>query len=154
MVQTLLEAFLTKMSFGTLVNLTQFLRKAWTKISKVLQHLTYMLELGRLFSHGIRKTWIYIQLTTIILAVQSRIISKFRCWYGIPPEESSKFDELARRSFPESFKACPEFLRHKTYLINPLLVRKNGINVHKAVQKPGEFIITFAKSYHAGFNMG
>ena len=77
-----------------------------------------------------------------------------RCWYGIPPDQSAKFDEFAKKSFPESFKICPEFLRHKTFLINPVLVKNNNISVHKAVQHPGEFIITFAKSYHSGFNMG
>jgi hypothetical protein len=79
---------------------------------------------------------------------------KSRCWYGIPPEEAEKFDEFARKCFPESYKSCPEFLRHKTYLINPTLLLKNGITVHKTVQNPGEFVITTAKTYHAGFNMG
>jgi hypothetical protein len=45
-------------------------------------------------------------------------------------------------------------MRHKTYLINPLLVKEKGVTVHKCVQYPGEFVITFCGSYHAGFNMG
>lgn len=45
-------------------------------------------------------------------------------------------------------------MRHKTYLINPETIRQNGINVFKCIQKPGEFVITFGGSYHAGFNMG
>lgn len=45
-------------------------------------------------------------------------------------------------------------MRHKTFLINPEIIRQNGINVFKCIQKPGEFVITFGGSYHAGFNMG
>ena len=45
-------------------------------------------------------------------------------------------------------------MRHKTFLINPDIIKANGVNVHKCIQKPGEFVITFGGSYHAGFNMG
>lgn len=45
-------------------------------------------------------------------------------------------------------------MRHKTFLINPEIVFKKGIEIYKCVQKPGEFVITFGGSYHAGFNMG
>ena len=81
-------------------------------------------------------------------------IFNLRCWYGIPTDDADKFDNFSRKCFPESFRTCQEFLRHKTFLINPLLLIKNKIPIHKAVQNPGEFIVTFAKSYHAGFNMG
>lgn len=45
-------------------------------------------------------------------------------------------------------------MRHKTFLVNPEIIKQNGINVFKCIQKPGEFVITFGGSYHAGFNMG
>ena len=45
-------------------------------------------------------------------------------------------------------------MRHKTFLINPEIIYDKGIKVHKCIQMPGEFVITFGGSYHAGFNMG
>jgi hypothetical protein len=45
-------------------------------------------------------------------------------------------------------------MRHKTFLINPEIIHDKGIEVFKCIQKPGEFVITFGGSYHAGFNMG
>jgi len=45
-------------------------------------------------------------------------------------------------------------MRHKTFLFNPALALTKGIKVYKCLQNPGEFVITLAKSYHAGFNMG
>jgi hypothetical protein len=35
-----------------------------------------------------------------------------------------------------------------------MIVKNNGITVHKCIQSPGEFVITKCASYHAGFNMG
>lgn len=45
-------------------------------------------------------------------------------------------------------------MRHKTFLINPSILLNKKIKIHKVLQKPGEFIITLGKCYHAGFNMG
>jgi jumonji domain-containing protein 2 len=79
---------------------------------------------------------------------------KPKCWYGIPSNEDEEFEKLARTIFPNAYQDCKEFMRHKTYLINPLIVKNKGVTVHKCVQNPGEFVITFGASYHAGFNMG
>ena len=49
---------------------------------------------------------------------------------------------------------CPAWLRHKTSLIHPSLIREAGIKVKKLVHKAGEFMITFPYGYHAGFNHG
>ncbi len=79
---------------------------------------------------------------------------KPKFWYGIPSQENDDFEKLARVTFPDAYKDCKEFLRHKTFLINPLIVKNNGITIHKCIQYPGEFVITFCASYHTGFNMG
>ena len=39
-------------------------------------------------------------------------------------------------------------------MISPKVLKRQGIPVKKIVQKPGEFVVIFAKVYHAGFNMG
>ncbi|KAL2339390.1 hypothetical protein Fmac_007330 [Flemingia macrophylla] len=36
----------------------------------------------------------------------------------------------------------------------PSVLLQHGVAVYKAAQKPGEFIITFPRSYHAGFSQG
>lgn len=45
-------------------------------------------------------------------------------------------------------------MRHKTFLFHPSLAVSKGVKIYKCLQKPGEFVITLAKSYHSGFNMG
>lgn len=56
--------------------------------------------------------------------------------------------------FPESAKACPAFLRHKTHLMSPQELKHHSIPFNRITQEAGEFMITFPFSYHAGFNHG
>ena len=52
------------------------------------------------------------------------------------------------------YKECPEFLRHKTTLIEPKVLINNGIKMRKVVQREREFVISRAAAYHSGFNAG
>ena len=61
---------------------------------------------------------------------------------------------MVNKIFPDAYKECNEFMRHKTFLINPSIILSKKIKIHKVLQNPGEFIITLGKCYHAGFNMG
>lgn len=42
----------------------------------------------------------------------------------------------------------------KTTLFPPNILLEHDVPVYKAVQKPGEFVITFPRAYHAGFSHG
>ncbi|CCF56552.1 hypothetical protein KAFR_0B02550 [Kazachstania africana CBS 2517] len=75
-------------------------------------------------------------------------------WYSIPQEDHEKFYNYMKEQFPTEFNHCSEFLRHKSILISPKLLRDNGIRVNKVVHYQNEFIITFPYGYHAGFNYG
>lgn len=75
-------------------------------------------------------------------------------WYGIPVEQQEHFREIMIKLFPEASKKCTEFLRHKTFIVHPILLINHGIKVYKCIQEPGEFIITQGGSYHGGFNYG
>lgn len=56
--------------------------------------------------------------------------------------------------FPEDTSQCPQFLRHKSFLASPTLLAKSSCKPNTMVQHAGEFIITFPRGYHAGFNLG
>lgn len=57
--------------------------------------------------------------------------------------------------WPSDAKHCDQFLRHKTYLISPSLLKSQyGITVNKMVHYEKEFVITYPYGYHSGFNLG
>ncbi|XP_073698126.1 lysine-specific demethylase 4C isoform X2 [Garra rufa] len=77
-----------------------------------------------------------------------------KSWYAIPPEHGKRLERLAVGFFPNSFKSCEAFLRHKMTLISPSVLKKYSIPFDKITQEAGEFMITFPYGYHAGFNHG
>lgn len=55
--------------------------------------------------------------------------SKF--WYTIPPEYARRFERMAQGLFPQMYKECPAYLRHKMCLISPTILRQNSIPYNK-----------------------
>lgn len=79
----------------------------------------------------------------------------------VPPEHAEKFHRFAASYFTAYANKCPEFLRHKSVIINPIQLERAGlpccnagIPVLKAVHRSGEFMITYPNGYHQGFNLG
>jgi hypothetical protein len=77
-----------------------------------------------------------------------------KMWYGVSGDEAEKFEEAMRDYAPELFKQQPDLLFHLVTMISPSLLRAKGLNVCKAVQRAGEFMLTFPRAYHGGFNTG
>ena len=77
-----------------------------------------------------------------------------KSWYAIPTRHGKRFERLAIGFYPTEFYNCAAFLRHKTTMISPLVLKKFSIPFNKITQEPGEFMITFPYGYHSGYNHG
>ncbi|KAI9103186.1 hypothetical protein DFS34DRAFT_356513 [Phlyctochytrium arcticum] len=77
-----------------------------------------------------------------------------KTWYGIPASNADKFEETMKKKVPELFDSNPDLLFHLTTMLSPGVLVENGVDVVAIDQRPGEFVITFPRSYHAGFNHG
>lgn len=55
-------------------------------------------------------------------------------WYSIDLDCNEAFEQLANDYFKDLYKECPEFLRHKTTLIEPKVLLSNRIKMRKVVQ--------------------
>lgn len=75
-------------------------------------------------------------------------------WYGIPESSSGNFEYYMKQKAPHLFEKQPDLLHQLVTLISPFELIENGVNCYYANQRPGEFVITFPKCYHAGFNCG
>ncbi|KAK9368832.1 JmjC domain, hydroxylase-domain-containing protein [Lipomyces kononenkoae] len=75
-------------------------------------------------------------------------------WYSISQKDEKRFFNIMRSEWPDEYKKCKEFLRHKTFLVSPRYLADHGIKVNKLVHNQGEFVITFPFGYHSGYNLG
>jgi len=75
-------------------------------------------------------------------------------WWVIPPEEGNKFERLMVSRFPNEYKNCKVFWRHKTIIIPPKILSERNIKFYQTVHWPGEFMITCPYAYHMGYNLG
>lgn len=66
----------------------------------------------------------------------------------------SPFVRLDPGYFASDQSQCPEFLRHKSFLASPNVLAQSSCRPNILVQHQGEFVITFPRGYHAGFNLG
>ncbi|EXJ69908.1 uncharacterized protein A1O5_06981 [Cladophialophora psammophila CBS 110553] len=76
-------------------------------------------------------------------------------WYSVSQKDAPKFEAAMKSIWSSDAKNCDQFLRHKTYLVSPAILKsKFGVNVNKVVHREGQFIITFPIGYHSGYNLG
>ncbi|XP_077979102.1 lysine-specific demethylase 5A-like [Glandiceps talaboti] len=77
-----------------------------------------------------------------------------KTWYGVPGPKAEEFEEVMKRAAPELFHAQPDLLHQLVTIINPNVLMNAGVPIVRTNQCAGEFVITFPRSYHAGFNQG
>ncbi|KAJ3718020.1 jumonji superfamily protein [Lentinula guzmanii] len=77
-----------------------------------------------------------------------------KTWYGIPGADAEKFEAAIKYEAPDLFETQPDLLFQLVTLMNPKRLTEVGVRVYACNQRAGEFVLTFPKAYHAGFNHG
>lgn len=77
-----------------------------------------------------------------------------KTWYGIPGEDDEKLEAAVKLAAPELFEQQPDLMFQLVTLMSPGRLKKHGVRCYVADQRPNEFIITFPRAYHSGFNHG
>ncbi|XP_019162632.1 PREDICTED: lysine-specific demethylase JMJ706-like [Ipomoea nil] len=84
-----------------------------------------------------------------------------KTWYGIPGHAAVDFERVVREYVytngilsTDGEDGAFDVLLGKTTMFPPNILLEHDVPVYKAVQKPGEFVITFPRAYHAGFSHG
>ncbi|QRV82296.1 JmjC domain, hydroxylase [Ceratobasidium sp. AG-Ba] len=75
-------------------------------------------------------------------------------WYAIPSIRAYAFEQVMSKHFPTEANECPQFMRHKSFLASPAILAEADCRPNTLVQHQGEFVITYPRGYHAGFNVG
>lgn len=75
-------------------------------------------------------------------------------WYAVPQRHADRFEHTLAGYFPQDAQRCDQFLRHKSFTMSPTQLAYDKIPVNMLVHNQGEYVITYPRGYHAGFNMG
>ncbi|XP_010543545.1 PREDICTED: probable lysine-specific demethylase ELF6 [Tarenaya hassleriana] len=80
-----------------------------------------------------------------------------KTWYAIPGDYAFEFEEIickqAYGGHVDQLAALTQ-LGEKTTLMSPEMIVASGIPCCRLIQNPGEFVVTFPRSYHVGFSHG
>ncbi|XP_011038513.1 PREDICTED: putative lysine-specific demethylase JMJ16 isoform X1 [Populus euphratica] len=77
-----------------------------------------------------------------------------KMWYGVPGKDAIKLEETMRKHLPDLFEEQPDLLHKLVTQLSPKILRPEGVPVYRCVQNSGEFVLTFPRAYHSGFNCG
>ena len=72
----------------------------------------------------------------------------------MPPSHVARVRSLAATSFPELARECPSFVRHKTTLLAPQVLKASNIPCYSVLQTEGTFVIVLSSAFHFGYNLG
>ncbi|XP_011052958.1 PREDICTED: lysine-specific demethylase lid [Acromyrmex echinatior] len=77
-----------------------------------------------------------------------------KTWYGVPGSQAERFEQSMKSAAPELFHSQPDLLHQLVTIMNPNILTSEGVPVFRTDQHAGEFVVTFPRAYHAGFNQG
>ncbi|XP_042472851.1 putative lysine-specific demethylase JMJ16 isoform X2 [Zingiber officinale] len=77
-----------------------------------------------------------------------------KIWYGVAGKDALKLEEAMKKNLPDLFEEQPDLLHNLVTQFSPSLLRLEGVPVYRCVQNEGEFVLTFPRAYHSGFNSG
>ncbi|OVA06404.1 JmjC domain [Macleaya cordata] len=77
-----------------------------------------------------------------------------KIWYGVPGTHASELEDAMRKHLPDLFEEQPDLLHELVTQLSPSVLRSEGVPVYRVVQHSGEFVLTFPRAYHSGFNCG
>jgi hypothetical protein len=75
-------------------------------------------------------------------------------WYSISSAHKQRFEMIMKSTFSTDAVKCPQFMRHKRFLLSPSQLAGQNIQVNRLIHYQREFVITFPQGYHSGYNMG
>jgi len=114
--------------------------------------------------NGINVPWLYIGMLfatfcwhnedNYLYSISYSHFGAVKQWYGVPGSSADQFETVSRNYLLGLFRESPDLLQHMTTQISPSLLYANGVPVYQLTQEAKTFIVTFPKTFHAGFSYG
>ncbi|CAH8382808.1 unnamed protein product [Eruca vesicaria subsp. sativa] len=129
------------------------LRLLETSIPGVTEPMLYIGMLFSMFAWHVEDHYLY--------SINYQHCGASKTWYGVPGSAALKFEKVVSECVysdeilsTNGEDGAFDVLLGKTTIFPPKILLDHDVPVYKAVQKPGEFVVTFPRAYHAGFSHG
>lgn len=124
--------------------------------------MLFIVVLGHcLFWSTVFTQFVFIYLQFSLFSINYHHIGAPKTWYGVPGQAAQQLEKVALDHVyshdilsPDNEDGAFREIAQKTTMFPPSILLQLGVPVYKAVQMPGEFVITFPRAYHAGFSNG
>ncbi|KAK3286753.1 hypothetical protein CYMTET_5709 [Cymbomonas tetramitiformis] len=132
-----------------------FLRLFTGEIPGVTEPMLYLGMLYSTFAWHVEDHYLY--------SINYHHFGASKTWYGVPSSGAHAFEKIVvdkvygpafGKDQPNVHNFGLKTLLGKTTMFSPKLLHQHGVPVCRAVQNPGDFIVTFPQAYHAGFSHG
>lgn len=132
-----------------------FLRLFTGEIPGVTEPMLYLGMLYSTFAWHVEDHYLY--------SINYHHFGASKTWYGVPSSDAHAFEKVVvdkvygpafGKDQPNVHNFGLKTLLGKTTMFSPKLLHQHGVPVCRAVQNPGDFIVTFPQAYHAGFSHG
>ncbi|KAJ8537019.1 hypothetical protein K7X08_035420 [Anisodus acutangulus] len=129
------------------------LRFLVNEIPGVTQPMLYIGMLFSMFAWHVEDHYLY--------SINYHHCGASKTWYGVPGHAALQFENFIRQHVyneeilsENGVNGVFNILQEKTTMVSPKILLQYDVPVYKAVQMPGEFVITFPRAYHSGFSHG
>jgi len=113
---------------------------------------------------GISMPWLYIGMLfssfcwhnedNYLYSINYHHVGAPKQWYGIPGRNAPQVEASFRRQMPDEFSKRPLLMHDLVTMVSPAKLMEDGVPMCSTVQEPGQFVVTFPRSYHGGFSLG
>ncbi|CAN4089379.1 unnamed protein product [Withania somnifera] len=129
------------------------LRLLANEIPGVTEPMLYIGMLFSMFAWHVEDHYLY--------SINYQHCGAAKTWYGVPSHAALQFENLVQHHVynkevlsENGVDGVFNVLQERTTMVSPKLLLQYGVPVYKAVQMPGEFVVTFPRAYHSGFSHG
>ncbi|CAG0884570.1 unnamed protein product [Darwinula stevensoni] len=77
-----------------------------------------------------------------------------KVWYTVPSSQEKKFHEVMMDLVPDFCKDAPIWLPSDTAMVPPSVLIEKGISLFRTIQKPGEFVVHFPRTFTSSICTG
>jgi len=157
-----LKSSLPEPKFGT----EDFYKETWWNLNNIPSCPDSILRHVKVGINGINVPWLYFgslfstfcwhNEDNYLYSINYHHKGSPKQWYGVPGtrKDAEGLERVFKNNLSMKMRDVPDLLHHITTMFSPRLLQQGGVPVYKLLQYPGEFVVTFPRSYHGGFSMG